>query len=426
MRAASLWALVMLSVRRQRRAALSSGFGVMVGVASLVFFVALGLGVGKVVREKVFPVDLSLIEVVPAQLNLGLLGGGVLDQAAVDRLAAVPGVERAYRKMNARVPTVSIYSGDFFGRPLRMGLEVIVVGVDPDFVEGDIKLGRFVDAPEGPIPAVASSRLIEIYNKTFAPARGLPQLGPDMLVGFKFPLDFNRSFVTSPPAGQVTSTQAQLVGVSPRGVLAGITVPLTTVQRLNRAAKVDAETFTAVTLKASEPAAVPSVVAQVKEMGLRVDDQDQRLAESTGAAVAITTLALAFLSVLICVLAAFNIGHALTAQVRTREKELGLFRAVGASKRDVRRLVQAEAALVGAVGGAVGTALAVGCAQLVDAVAQRALPEFPFKPQSYFDWPAWLVFLGLGLGLGAALLGALLPAAAASRIDPARTLAGQG
>jgi ABC-type antimicrobial peptide transport system permease subunit len=61
----------------------------------------------------------------------------------------------------------------------------------------------------------------------------------------------------------------------------------------------------------------------------------------------------------------------------------------------------------------------------LDAAAARWLPDFPFKPASFFSLPPWLTLLGLGLGLGAATLGAWLPARRAARLDPARTLAGQ-
>lgn len=421
----SLRRLVRLSVRREGRDAVSSIFGIGVGIASLVFFVALGLGVTRVVREKVFPVDTSLVEVVPSQLSLGFLGGK-LDQAAVDRLAALPGVERAFRKMNVRVPAVSVYDGDFFGRRLRMGIEVLAVGVDPDFVKHDVQLGDFSDpGPGKPIPAVAATRLLEIYNKSFAPARSLPQLSPAMVTGFVFPVDVNRSFVAATPPGPVTSGQMQVVGVSDRGLLAGVTIPLATAQRLNKTSNVDADTFTGVALKAREPSQVPAIVAAVKSMGFRVDDQERRMAENAGAAVAITTSAMALLSVLICVLAAFNIAHALSASVRSRERELGVMRAVGASRRDIFGLVLAEASLLGVIGGVAGTLLALLSALAVDMLAANVLPEFPFKPDTFFLIPAWLVAGGAVLGVIAALAGAWLPARRASAIDPARVLAGQ-
>ncbi|MBL8921069.1 MAG: FtsX-like permease family protein [Myxococcaceae bacterium] len=396
------------------------------GVAALVFFVSLGLGVGRIVREKIFPVDTSLVEVVPAQLSFGLLGGGALDEATVARLEALPGVERAFKKMNVRAPAVTIYRGDFFGRPLHMGLEILAVGVEPDFVKGDVMLGEFVDpGPDKPIPAIASTRLLEIYNKSFAPQRSLPQLSAQLLAGFIFPIDFNRSFVTStPPNASAIPAQGQLVGVSDRGLLAGITIPLETAKRLNAAANLDAKTFTALSLKAVDPSQVPAIVAAVKGMGLRVDDQDRRMAENAGAAVAISTSSLALLSVLICLLAAFNIAHAFSASVRAREKELGVMRAVGASRAQLFRLVLAEALLLGLVGGVVGTTLAVLGGAGLDAAAARLLPEFPFKPETWFERPAWLLAFGVLLGVAAAAAGAFLPARRASRTDPVRVLAG--
>ncbi|MFO0594517.1 MAG: ABC transporter permease [Myxococcaceae bacterium] len=426
MKGGAAWALVKLQLRRDRRGALSSAFGITVGIASLVFFVSLGLGVGQVVREKIFPVDARLIEVVPAQVSLGLFGGK-LDQEAVDRLSALPGVSHAWRKMNVRVPAVSWYDGDFFGRRLRMGFEVLAVGVDPDFVRGDVQLGDFSDpGPGKPIPAVGAARLIEIYNKTFAPARGLPQLSATMVVGFTFPVDWNRSFVATVPPGPVTANPVQVVGVSERGLLAGITVPLAVAQRLNKASNVDAETFTGVSLLAQAPSDVPRIVAAVKEMGLRVDDQERRMAENAGAAVAITTSAMALLSALICVLAAFNIAHALSASVRSRERELGVMRAVGATRADVARLVFTEAAVLGLMGGAAGTTIALAAGKVVDMLVARMVPDFPFKPESFFAVPGWVPVLGVVLGVIAAVGGAWWPARRASRVDPARVLAGQG
>ncbi len=421
-----VWPLVRLFLSRDRRSALSSTFGLAVGVASLVFFVSLGLGVGRVVREKVFPVDSSLIEVVPASFSLGLLGGGKLDDATVARLEKLPGVARAFRKMNVKAPAVTIYRGDFFGRPLHMGLEVLAVGVEPGFVKRDVLMGEFVDpGPDKPIPALASTRLLEIYNKSFAPQRALPQLSGQMLTGFIFPIDFNRSFVTAtPPNASAIPAQAQLVGVSDRALLAGVTIPLDVAKRLNRAANLDDTTFTALTLQAVDPSSVPGLVSAVKAMGLSVDDQERRMAENAGAAVAISTSSLALLSVLICVLAAFNIAHAFSAAVRAREKELGVMRAVGATRATLFQLVLTEALVLGLAGGVAGTAVAFLASVGLDAASTQLLPEFPFKPGTWFERPVWLLVGGVGLGVLAAAAGAFLPARRASATDPARVLAG--
>lgn len=426
MRFKSLKTLVAQSLRRDRRGVASSVFGVVVGVGSLVFFLALGLGVGRVIRDKVFPVDLSLVEVVPPSLSLGaFLGGGKLDEAMVARLTKLDGVARAYKKMNVRIPAVSRYDGNFFGSRLRMGVEVLAVGVEPELVRQDVQLGEFRDAGQGqPIPALVSSRLLEIYNKTFAPARKLPQLGDAMVVGFSFPVLFNRSFVAAGTDAPSFESQVQVAGVSDRALLAGITIPLETAVRLNRQAGVDAESYSSVVLEAATPSKVTAIVEEVKKMGLSIDDQDRKLAENAGGAVALVTAALALLSALICLLAAVNIAHALSASVAARAREIGVMQAVGASRADIRNLVFGEAAAVGLLGGGIGTLLARVGAWAIDGLAVAYLPPFPFKPESFFAWPWPVLVGGLAVGVVASLMGAYWPARSAAAVDPARTLAG--
>src|SRR5207248_1549535 len=154
--------------------------------------------------------------------------------------------------------------GNFFGAPIRMGLEILAVGVDKGLVSKDIQLGDFSDpGPGKPIPGIAATRLLEIYNKSFAPARKLPQISPSMVVGFIFPVEFNRSFVAQTAPGPVTASQIQIVGVSERGLLAGITIPLDVAIRLNRASNADADTFTAATIQVKDPSGVPVVIEEI-------------------------------------------------------------------------------------------------------------------------------------------------------------------
>jgi putative ABC transport system permease protein len=60
----------------------------------------------------------------------------------------------------------------------------------------------------------------------------------------------------------------------------------------------------------------------------------------------------------------------------------------------------------------------------MDGLAARYLPQFAFKPESFFSFPWPVVVGGVGLGLLAALAGAWFPSHRAAATDPARTLAG--
>jgi ABC-type antimicrobial peptide transport system permease subunit len=147
-------------------------------------------------------------------------------------------------------------------------------------------------------------------------------------------------------------------------------------------------------------------------MGLSVDEGERQSAERVGTVVAVTTGALVFLAVVMCALAALAIARSLSASVRGRAREIAILQAVGAAPSDVRGIVLAEGALVGLAGGLLGVAIA----------AAALLPDFPFRPETFFARPAWLPLLGLAVPALAAVLGALAPAALAARVDPARTL----
>lgn len=418
--------IILMNLRRDGRGALLSSLGIAAGIAALAFFVALGSGVGDLVRTRIFPVDSRQVEVVPPRVSVGLFGSGKLDDEKVARLSAFPEVEAAHRKMQLRIPAISRYDGVFFGQRLRMGLEILGEGVDPGLLEGDLGSRPFVDpGPEGPIPVVISSRLLEIYNKSFARSRGLPAVSPVMLGGFRFPVSYGRSHVTTAAASgtRIMGQDAELVAVSDRAMLQGITMPLEAARRLNSAFGEDADSYSSVVLVARTPDVVPSLIEKVRELGLEIDEGEKSLAERVGAAVAITTGALALLSLLICALATVNIALTLGAAIRNRSREIGILRAVGATRRDVALLILGEAGAMGFVGGLVGAIVAFVAGRSVDWAAAKWLPDFPFRPDSFFQFTPGLLAVAVSLGLLAALIGAWLPTRRASRLDPSRAMA---
>ena len=256
----------------------------------------------------------------------------------------------------------------------------------------------------------------------FAPQRNLPRLTDSMLIGFQIPLELGRSFVTSRTLPNPQETSMQLVGFSERATLAGVSMPLAAIQRINRKYGADADTYSSVLVRAQSADDVTDVAAGVRKLGLEIDDTERRYAVQIGAAVELVTLALSLLAALITSLAAVNTMQAFYASVRERTREIGILRAVGATRGDVAAVVLAEAAATGLAGGVVGVLLARIAAALLDRLARTGLPDFPFKPPTFFSFHAEHVALGVGVALLAALLGALIPARAAARLDPAKAL----
>ncbi|HEY3355182.1 MAG TPA: ABC transporter permease, partial [Polyangia bacterium] len=275
-----------------------------------------------------------------------------------------------------------------------------------------------------PVPALISRYLLEIYNGQLAPSYRLPQIG-DFLAsrfrGFTFQVELGRSLIATAPHGTPVTRRFQLVGISDQAIPIGITVPLPYVRRWNRTfagVRAGAD-YTSVVLTVRSKRDITPLAAYVKELGF---EQGNRDAEQAGTAITIVTALFALLATVIISVAAIGIAHSFYAAVLERRRELGLMRAVGATRADIAALVLGEAAAVGLTGAILGVLAARGGAALVDLAAIRYLPPFPFKPESFFAFTGLLLGAALAFAVGFALLGALLPALRAARVDPAATL----
>jgi putative ABC transport system permease protein len=109
----------------------------------------------------------------------------------------------------------------------------------------------------------------------------------------------------------------------------------------------------------------------------------------------------------------FGIVNTLVLSITERTRELGMLRAVGTSRRQVRRMIRYEAVITALIGGVLGCALGVLLAVLVS----RVVDDFHLTVQ-----PLTILVL-LVLSAVAGVIAAVLPARRASRLDVLQALA---
>jgi putative ABC transport system permease protein len=128
-------------------------------------------------------------------------------------------------------------------------------------------------------------------------------------------------------------------------------------------------------------------------------------------------LAIAILAVTISALSVFN---TMLAAVLERTGELGVMRAVGASRGQVFRLLAVESLVLTALGSLGGLALALIAGRLVENVVKRFVPLAP--TEALLTLTAQVAFQCLLVGVSVGLAAGLYPAWQASRLHPARAL----
>jgi putative ABC transport system permease protein len=116
------------------------------------------------------------------------------------------------------------------------------------------------------------------------------------------------------------------------------------------------------------------------------------------------------------VIAVFGVINTLALSVTERTRELGILRAIGAPRRQIRKAVKLESVLICAYGGALGIAVGV----LFGAVMQHAMLG---NPLSETEIPVTITAASVAGMLAVGVLSALWPARRAARTNPLKAIA---
>jgi putative ABC transport system permease protein len=112
--------------------------------------------------------------------------------------------------------------------------------------------------------------------------------------------------------------------------------------------------------------------------------------------------------------------------VVNRRREIGILRAVGMSRGSVAAFFMVQAAVMGMIGGLLGSALGILLARGLVSLLSRTVSDL-YVPVAVVSGqmtvPAGMLFQGSLVGVGVSILGALVPSLEASRTAPSRALA---
>lgn len=483
----NLLSLVWQNLIRNSKSLLFSSIGLVVGVSTFVFFVSLGEGVKTVVLERIFMI--RQVEVVPRSFDLAVTQTSVakLDDAALDRLDAIDGVVAVFPKQKFTFPSWVTGGEAVLGKKFRA--EAIVDGVPPAIVRSELEhgdmfrdweaeftcegegLGATAGCPQGrrcieglcqkvscnpnvderyspcqgdtycaedsmkcemPIPVIINPALLALYNSSLTTAlsagegANLPKLTEDAFVGLTFEFVLGKSYLGKSAQGEPMDRWAKVVGFSDKAIQLGMTIPIQYVKRYN-ARFTDAELrndYHSVLLEAESNDKVAAITKAVVDMGYDLDAKHAQ-AERFGLVITIVTLLFTLISLLIVGVSAVNIAHTFLMIIAERRREIGILRALGANRGHIRNMILGEAVLLGITGGSVGVAVGYGMSHLVDWIAAHYVPDFPFKPETFFIFEGTVLGIALVASVFFCLVGAYIPARRAANMEPAQAFTTQ-
>ncbi|SOB39363.1 ABC transporter ATP-binding protein/permease [Latilactobacillus sakei] len=200
-----------------------------------------------------------------------------------------------------------------------------------------------------------------------------------------------------------------------------------TLEKMYQAQNLDlAPNFAAVTVNKTQN--VKAVQNKIKAYDSKVNGKTQKDYQITGVGAILdsinTYLMLAFyvlagIAGISLLVSAIMIIVVLYISVSERTKEIGILRAIGARKKDIRHLFVSEAFLIGLFSSVLGALIAWGGQALVNVIAQ------PLTHMPIVAITSGYVIFGIVISVVISLLAALAPSRKAAKLDPIEALAAE-
>ena len=388
--------LALGAIFSQRLRSFLTALGIAVGIASVVLLTSLGEGIHRFVLSEFTQFGTNLIGITPGKATTTGMSGAIISNVRPLSTEDALALERIHNVI-AVVPVVAGNAPVEFSKHSR---RAYVFGVGPEVPtvwQIGVATGRFLPDDD---PRVAR------------PFAVLASKVRDELFGSENPL--GRRI-------RIGGERYRVIGVmESKGQMLGFDLDDAVYIPAARAlAMFNRESLVEIDLLYTTGSSADEVVRKIKKLliarhgaeDFTITTQEQMM-DVLGSVLNVLTLAVGALGGISLLVGGVGILTIMTIAVNERKAEIGLFRAIGAGRRQILALFIGEAVVLASIGGFAGLVIGAGGAWLLE----TAVPALPTHT-------SWLyVLLAELLAAVVGLLAGVLPARHAANLDPIEAL----
>jgi len=402
--------------RRKLRSALAS-LGVVVGTVTIVLMVSLAAGVRRQINHQFETLGLDRLTVYSAGGRRGdfnpfgfLSRKKLITVQDVKTWKALPGVVKV-------IPEVNL--------PGSVGLELKWNGTNQPvrISGGDFRPGM-VAFQEAPQAVAGSLELSEaggiILSQGAVRVAGIPTNDYAHVIGQ------NVQTILRTSRGETQSFNLRVQGISQER---SPTIEVSLADRIamknwwfNATNILESEGYDSATIRAVDVSRASTLSAQLRHDGFQVQSVEVFVTVANRI-LTVVTMMFTLIGGIALLVATIGIANTMVMAIYERIREIGILKAMGASRREIRQMFMLEAGFIGMIGGVVGLLigwlLGLGLNQAIEIFSR--LREQPLHGQFFLVTPllaagaiAFATFIGLVAGL--------LPAQRAAKLDPLEAL----
>ncbi|MGE5392290.1 MAG: ABC transporter permease [Candidatus Saccharibacteria bacterium] len=384
------------SFRNRKSRTFLTVLGVGIGIGAVLFLVSLGYGLQKILLDRITTAEsfLTLDVATPEAKVIAL------NDEAIDKIRKVPNVQKISPQA---VMSAQISQGDLTS-------ETVTNIVDENFfsLNGALPdIGRsFTASDSGRI--VVNARVAELFK-----------LEPDTVIGKKF------KFLIFPPKNdeevrEVTSFESQRE-FEVVGVLDDSDSQSQVYLNRKDLPELPISEYQFIKVKVADDKSLEPAREQLINMGFLVSaisdvvDQANRI-------FGIIQIALGIFGVIAVVVAAISLVNTMTINLLERTQDIGVMRAIGASRRDIKNLFLIESTLIGFSGGIAGIFLGWLGSVLFNLGLRILATSLGGTPVNLFYTPLWFLGFIMAFSTFVGYISGVFPSRRASKLNPLKAL----
>ena len=375
---------------------LLTSLGISIGIAAVTLLTAIGSGVQQFVLAEFTQFGTHLIAITPGKASTTGISGALIN--STDPLTLEDAAQ--IRTVTGVVDVVPMIQGNVEIETRQRQRRTTLYGVGPAMPEVwqiHTGIGHFLpDDSAGqsrPLAALGSKTAHELY--------------PD-----------------SSPLGQrirINGEPFRVVGVmQPKGQMLGFDLDDAIYIPTQRALNLfNRDGLMEIDVRYQENQPASSIAERIRKLLLRRHGKEdftlitqEEMLSTLGNIMDVLTVAVGALGGISIFVGGIGILTIMSISVRERTGEIGLLRALGATRQQINRLFLTEALVLGSLGGISGVAFGLGIASLV----QIFIPALPLQ----IDWR--FISASLGISVITGLLAGIGPAIKAARLTPVMAL----
>lgn len=182
------------------------------------------------------------------------------------------------------------------------------------------------------------------------------------------------------------------------------------------------EGYDSVTIRAADVSQANKLSAQLQRDGFQVQSLEF-FATAANRVVTVVTMMFTLIGSIALLVATIGIANTMVMAIYERTREIGILKAMGASRAEIRQMFMLEAGFIGLIGGALGLLfgwlLGLGLNQAIEIYSR--FREQPLHGQFFLVTPV-LAITALAFATFIGLVAGVLPAQRAAKLDPLQAL----